>query len=71
VYSLALRTSGLIHFIMYNVPSSNSLFVSYVALILSKLEYASFIWNRFISADSNKIENIPRKFAGLCCYSVS
>jgi hypothetical protein len=38
----------------------------YITLILSKLEYASVAWNNLTLADSNKLENIQRKFANLC-----
>jgi hypothetical protein len=40
--------------------------VLYIALILSKLEYASVAWNSLTLADSNKLENIQKKFANLC-----
>jgi hypothetical protein len=58
VYSWELRTLGLIHFITYNFSSLYSLVVLYIALIKSKLEYASVVWNKLTSSDSNKIENI-------------
>jgi hypothetical protein len=68
VYSQALRTLGLIRFITYNFSSLDSLVVSYFASITSKLEYASVVWNKLTLTDSNKIENIQRKFANLCYY---
>jgi hypothetical protein len=34
--------------------------------VLSNLEYASVAWNNPTLADSNKLENIQRKFANLC-----
>jgi hypothetical protein len=69
VYSLALRTLGLIRFIAYNFSSLDSLVVWYIALIKSKLEYVYVVWNKLTSTDSNKIENTQRKFANLCyCF---
>jgi hypothetical protein len=68
VYSQALRTLGLIRFITYSFSSLDSLVVLYIALIRYKLEYASVVWNKLTLTDSNKIENIQRKFANLCYY---
>jgi hypothetical protein len=69
VYSQALRTLGLIRFITYNFSSLDSLIDLYIALIRSKLEYASVTWNKLTLTDSDKIENIQRKFADLCyCF---
>jgi hypothetical protein len=69
VYSQALRTLGLIRFVAYNFSSLDSLVVFYIALIRSKLEYATVVWNKLTSTDSDKMENIQRKFANLCyCF---
>jgi hypothetical protein len=65
-YSQALRTLGLIRFITYNFSSLDSIVVLYIALIRSKLQYASVVWNKLTLTDPNKTENIQRKFANLC-----
>jgi lipopolysaccharide biosynthesis glycosyltransferase len=35
---------------------------------MSKLEYASVVWNSLSLTDSNKIENIQRQFSNICYY---
>jgi hypothetical protein len=37
-----------------------------IALIRSKFECSSAVWNNLTLADSNKVETIQRKFANLC-----
>jgi hypothetical protein len=68
VHSQALRTLGLIRHVIYNYSSLDCLVVLYNYLIRSKLEYASVVWSNLTLTDSNKIENIQRKFANLCYY---
>jgi hypothetical protein len=55
----------IIRFITYNLSSLDCLKVLYTALVRSNLEYASVTWNNLTLADSNKLENIQRKFANL------
>jgi hypothetical protein len=69
-YSQALSTLGLIRYVTYNFSSLDYVVVLYNYLIRSKLEYASVVWNNLSLIDSNKLENIQRKFANLC-YSRS
>jgi hypothetical protein len=68
VHSQALSTLGLMRYVTYNFSSLDCLVVFYIFLIVSKLEYASVVWNNLSLTDSNKIQNIQRKFANLCCY---
>jgi hypothetical protein len=66
IYSQSLRTLELVRYVTYNFSSLDSLLVLCIPLTRSKLEYASVVWNNLSLADSNKIENIQRKFANLC-----
>jgi hypothetical protein len=66
LYSRALKLLGLIRFIPYNFSSLDCLKVLYTALVLSNLEHASVAWNNLTLADSNKLENMQRKFVNLC-----
>jgi hypothetical protein len=66
LYSRTLKPLGLIRFITYNFSSLDCLKVLYTALVRSNLEYASVAWNKLTLADSNKLENIQRKFVNLC-----
>jgi hypothetical protein len=38
----------------------------YIAIVRSKLEYASIVRNSISNTDSNKLERMQRKFAALC-----
>jgi hypothetical protein len=65
LHSRARKLLELIRFITYNFSSVDSLKVLYIALIRSKLENVSVVWNIFTSAESNELENIKRNFANL------
>jgi hypothetical protein len=68
LHSQALKLLRLIRFITYKFLSSDSIKVLYIILILSKFEHASVVCHELTSVDSNKLENIQRKFAGLCYW---
>jgi hypothetical protein len=66
LYSRALNLLGPIRFITYNFSSLDCIKVLYTPLVRSNLAYASVAWNNLTLADSNKLENIQRKFVNLC-----
>jgi hypothetical protein len=51
--------------ITYNFSSLHSLNDLQIALIQSKLEYKTAAWNSLTFADSNKLEDVERKFTNL------
>jgi hypothetical protein len=40
----------------------------YIALVGSKLEYASVVWNSITLTDASKLERIQQRFTALCFY---
>jgi hypothetical protein len=70
VYSQALRTLGLMRYIIHNLSSQESLVALYNASIRSMLEYAFAIWYNNTCTDYNKRENRKIRNANLC-YSFS
>jgi hypothetical protein len=59
----ALRTNSFQHI---NFSYLDNVKVLYIFLILSKLKYASVTCHNLTLAESNKLENVQRKFANLC-----
>jgi hypothetical protein len=66
LYSRTLKLLGLIRFITYSLSSLDCLKVLYTALVRSNLEYVSVAWNNLTLEDSDKLENIQRKFVNFC-----
>jgi hypothetical protein len=56
VYFQALRTSGFICFITYNISHLDSLVVLCNTLNISKVEYGSTVWKNLTPTDSNEIK---------------
>jgi hypothetical protein len=68
IFSQSTRLLGLIRNITFNFSSIESMLRLYIALVWSKLEYASVVWNSMTSTDASKLERIQQRFAALCFY---
>jgi hypothetical protein len=66
LFSHTIKLLGLIRIIAFYFSTLDSLLMLYIAIIRSKLEYGSIVWNSITNTDSNKLERIQRKFAALC-----
>jgi hypothetical protein len=68
VFSECIKLLGLIRSITYRFSCLECLYVLYFTLVVSKLEYASGVFNFTTSTDTNKLERIQQKFASVFFY---
>jgi hypothetical protein len=66
IFSQRVKLLGIVRSITFNLSSSQCLFRLHTALVRSKMEYASVVWNSITSTDANKLGRIQQKFAALC-----
>ena len=60
----ARRKIGLIYRHFYTMSSPKSLLQLYTSLVRPQLEYASQVWNPFLTKDTHRLESIRLK---MCC----
>jgi hypothetical protein len=66
VFSQCIKLLGLIRSATFNYSTLECMFVLYLTLVRSKVEYASVVWNSITSTDANKLERIQQKFTAIC-----
>jgi hypothetical protein len=71
VFSPCIKLLGLVRSITFTFSSLDCMHKLYIALIRSKVEYASVVWNSITSTGASKLERIQRRFAALCLIDFS
>jgi hypothetical protein len=60
IFSHCIKMIGLIRSVTFNYSTLVCMLILYFALIRSKVEYASVVWNSITSTDGNKLERIQQ-----------
>jgi hypothetical protein len=66
IFSQCVRLLGVVLRITFIFSSLECLFRLYIAVVRSKVEYMSVVWNSVTSTDANKLELIQQRFVALC-----
>jgi hypothetical protein len=61
IFSHCVKLLGLVHSITFNFSSLECMLRLYTALVRSKPEDASVVWNSIMSTDANKLEHIQHR----------
>jgi hypothetical protein len=65
IFSHCIKMLGLIRSVTFNYSTLGPMLILYFALVRSKVENASVVWNSIASNDANKLECIQQKFTAL------
>jgi hypothetical protein len=65
-FSECIKLFGLIRSITFRFSFLDCLYMLYFTLVISKLEYASVVWNSITSTNASKFERMRQKFTSVC-----